>query len=272
MIDILKQYAPSWFKRVVKQAIGNVPAGRNVAVREGDVFIVSYPKSGNTWTRFLIGNLIYKDGVDFSNIEERVPDIYVNSDAVMGKLPSPRILKSHEYFDPRYKKVIYIVRDPRDVVVSYWHFAKKQKKISERVTLDSFVDYFIQGSLDGYGTWGEHVGSWLGSRGGSENMLLLKYEDMLIDTEEELRKVARFVGLCPDAERIYKAREMSSFENMKVMEKQQSQLWKSIRKSRQDIPFVRSGKSGSWNGILSERALVSVNNAWGATMEKLGYK
>src|SRR5216117_3316416 len=102
--------------------MGQVPAGRRLTVFPDDVFIVSYPRSGNTWTRFLIGNLLYQDDpVTFSNIERRIPEIYFNPDHVMRRLSRPRILKSHECFQPRYKRIIYIVRDPRDVCVSNYH-------------------------------------------------------------------------------------------------------------------------------------------------------
>src|ERR1017187_7417206 len=92
---------------------------REVTIFPDDVFLTSYPRSGNTWTRFLVGNLIYQDlGVSFLNVERLVPDMYKTADWVMRRLPRPRVLKSHECFDPRYPKVIYIVRDPRDVAVS----------------------------------------------------------------------------------------------------------------------------------------------------------
>ena len=57
--------------------MGQVPAGRRLTVFRDDVFLVSYPRSGNTWTRFLIGNLLdQEDPVTFANIESRIPEIY----------------------------------------------------------------------------------------------------------------------------------------------------------------------------------------------------
>jgi len=62
--------------KVAKVALDRRPAGRNVTVLPGDVFIVSYPKSGNTWTRFLLGNLIYQDKpITFANVESRLPKV-----------------------------------------------------------------------------------------------------------------------------------------------------------------------------------------------------
>lgn len=268
---MIKHYIPSWIKRDIKKIIGQYPAGRTLTVRETDTFIVSYPKSGNTWIRFLIGNLIHEEGVDFTNIEDSIPDIYLNADSIMRRLPAPRIIKSHEYFDPRYKKVIYIVRDPRDVVISYWHFAKKQKYIVGQTSLDDFVDVFIQGRLNGFGAWGEHVGSWLGARESTANFLLLRYEDLLSNAKEELRKVASFFGVRRDEVRIKRAIELSSFNRMKEMEVNQRIQWKAIRNSRQEIPFVRSGRSGGWKEVLSDQSASSIQDEWRVIMKKLGY-
>jgi len=99
---------------------GRQTASRGVTVFSDDVFLVSYPRSGNTWTRFLLGNLIdQKDPLTFSNIESRIPEIYFNNDRFLRQLPRPRLLKSHECFQPHYPHVIYIVRDPRDVEISF---------------------------------------------------------------------------------------------------------------------------------------------------------
>src|SRR5271169_1412716 len=102
-------------KTVVTYALGIDVAGRNLAVRPDDTFIVSYPRSGNTWTRFLLANLLHPDvTVNFTTIEKLIPDVEAQSSRYMKRLPSPRVIKSHQYFDHRYRKVLYVVRDPRD--------------------------------------------------------------------------------------------------------------------------------------------------------------
>src|SRR5207245_11780408 len=74
--------------------LGKKPAGRALTVFPDDIFIVSYPRSGNTWTRFLIGNLVYHDDpVTFANVEARIPEIYLFPDRILRSLPRPRILK-----------------------------------------------------------------------------------------------------------------------------------------------------------------------------------
>src|ERR1700757_5241519 len=93
----------------VKQVVtGTQLAGRNLTVFHDDIFLTSYPRSGNTWTRFLISNLVYQyQPSTFGNIESRIPEIYFNPDRHMRAMSRPRILKSHECFQPQYPRVIY---------------------------------------------------------------------------------------------------------------------------------------------------------------------
>jgi hypothetical protein len=115
-----------------------VLARRRLTVFPDDVFLVSYPHSGNTSTRFLIGNLLdQEDPVTFGNIESRIPEIYFFPDKVLRRLPRPRILKSHEYFDHRYKRVVYIVHDPRDVATSMYHYSIKRRNVSDTQSRNS---------------------------------------------------------------------------------------------------------------------------------------
>src|ERR1700685_4202503 len=97
-------------KVVTSYLLGTDKAERNFAVFPDDTFIVSYPRSGNTWTRFLIANLMHSETpVTFANIEHVIPDSTALSSRAMKRIRRPRLVKSHEYFDPRYSKVIYLV-------------------------------------------------------------------------------------------------------------------------------------------------------------------
>ncbi|MGD0696114.1 MAG: sulfotransferase domain-containing protein [Terriglobia bacterium] len=257
----------------VKYVLGLDKAGRNLRVYPDDTFVVSYPKSGNTWSRFLIANLSNPgEPATFANINRLIPDPEALSKRSLKKLPRPRILKSHEAFDPRYKKVIYIVRDPRDVVLSEYHFDIKRQLIPEGTPVEERVKLFLEGGTCPYGSWGENVASWLYAREHNPRFLLVRYEDLEADTTRELARLAAFLGIEPTPERLTSAVERSTADQMRKLEKAQAHLWSSTKETRKDKPFVRAAKSGGWRKELPESSLSEIESAWGPLMKKLGYE
>ena len=247
-------------------------AGKNVIVLPDDVFLVSYPRSGNTWTRFLVANLLHPhEPATFANIERVVPDIYVNSQVALLRAPHPRVLKSHEPFDPRYKKVVYIVRDPRDVAVSMYHWEIKRGRIRDDCPWDEYVRRFLAGQCEPLHSWEDNAASWLATRWNSAGFLLLRYEDMLEQPERELGRVADFVGVEHSENTLARAVELSSADHMRTAEKQQSRVWAPTRHTRQDIPFVRAATSGAWRSDLPDSGVRAIEAAWGPLMRLLGY-
>ena len=265
---------------------------------------MSFPKSGNTWIRFLIGNLINPEvPVGFTNIERVVPDIAGSPRKLFRKVMRPRVIKSHDCFDPRYRRVIYILRDPRDVAVSSYFYAKKMKNIEDSVSIADYItnDFMLGGDYNG--TWGEHVGSWiinteivsafmtpggfrrthngfrsrpsldqLGARGHGREFLLVRYEDLLEDTQANLQRISQFMGIHANADRIRLAVERSSARNMRDLESAQSRKWVTTRESRKDINFVRQATSGQWRKTLAPESVAAIESAWGFLMELSGYK
>lgn len=246
------------------------PAGRRVVARETDHWIVSYPKSGNTWTRFLVAHLINPGTtVDYESIRRQVPDIYQESELQLAALPSPRTLKSHEYFDPRYGNVVYIVRDPRDVAVSYFHHHIKTRQIDAGESIETFCDRFVSGTLDGYGSWGENVGSWLGARQHDTlPFLLIRYEDLLAEPLRELSRLASHLHANAEEDFLNEVIARSSFGEMQRLEKQTREAFPD---SRQDLTFARKGKSGTWKDELPTAAARCIADRWGNLMDTLGY-
>lgn len=248
-------------------------AGHNLLAYPDDTFIVSYPKSGNTWTRFLIANLLQPDRpLTLLDMERLVPAVDGQTRRFFNAMPRPRVIRDHGPFDPQYKNIIYIVRDPRDVAVSAYNFVLKGALIDESYPMTSFVNEFVRGARSAVGSWGENVASWLATRGNSPRFLLLRYEEMLSETARELGKIASFLGLPVSAGRLAEAANRSSADNMRRLEKMHGDKWVQNRHmKRKDIPFIRSAKAGGWRTILPESAVAEIESAWGPLMAKLGY-
>jgi len=255
-----------------KRMLGQTSLGRNFEVFDDDTFLVSFPKSGNTWTRFLIANLLYPEqDVNFGTIDRLVPESEQLTRNQLKQVPRPRIMKSHEYFDTRFRKVIYIVRDPRDVVVSQFHFYRKRRRIADDYPIEKFVTRFVAGDTSDYGSWGDNVASWLVARQNSKDFLLLRYEDMMAQTVAELTRVAAFLGRDTTPERIAKAVERSSADEMRKLENKNATA-SVTRNTRQDIPFVRATGSGGWKQGLPESCVIELETAWSPLMTWLGYE
>ena len=247
---------------------------REITVYPDDIFLTSYPRSGNTWTRFLVGNLIYVDEpMTFLNLEQRVPDMYVHADREMRALPRPRVIKSHECFEPRYKTIVYIVRDPRDVAISNYHWEMKKGSFPEGFPMEDFVPRWMESLYwPRLGCWGDHVTSWLSTREEHSGFLVVRYEDLLADPLQELAKIARLLGIEPTPERLNRAIELSSADRMRQLESDQAGKWVQTKYTRQDKPFVRKADSGGWRAVLPPPSVRLIEATWGHLMQHFGYE
>jgi Sulfotransferase domain len=256
-----------------KRAVGLYKPRRDLIIFPDDVFLVSYPKSGNTWSRFLVANLMHPDQpADFASLHRLVPDPFGTYKRIFDRMPRPRVIKSHECFDPTYPRVIYIVRDPRDVAVSQYHFHRKCRLIADDCPMENYLPRFLAGEVCRHGSWGENVASWLATRRPGHRFLLLRYEDMVADTATELTKIAGFLNISATPALISQTVERSSADRMRKLEKAQSHLSTLTKDGRQDLPFVRAASSGGWKAALSHESVAQIENAWGHLMQRLGYE
>jgi hypothetical protein len=260
-------------KAGVKRAFGLHPPRRGLLILPDDIFLVSFPKSGNTWTRFLLANLRFPDQpITFANIDKLVPDPTSASKKEFDQMPRPRIIKSHECFDPRYPRVVYIVRDPRDVVVSQYHYHRKLRKIEDDSTIETFVTRFLAGETCPHGSWGQNVSTWLAASEGSPRFLLLRYEGLVAETTRELAKVVAFLHLRSSPDQITQAVERSSADHMRKLEKAQTDKNGLTKGSRKDLSFVRAAVPGGWRAELPAPMVARLEAAWGPLMQRLGYR
>jgi hypothetical protein len=239
--------------------------GRTLTVFHDDVFLVSYPRSGNSWVRFLIANLLHQDGpASPEYVGARLPGMEV-PDSELLKLPRPRFLKTHEPFHPLYPRVIYIVRDPRDVVRSYLGFLKRRNRISDETTLESFMSRFVAGRLP-YGSWRDHAAEWTRARAGDPDFLLVRYERLKEAAESELERIATFAGISADDTAIRLAVERSSQDSLRALEEDRLRRGGTAR----DALWLGTAGNGTADDG-SEGAMNLLVDHWRAAMTELGY-
>ena len=247
-----------------------VNALRHRGVTPADALLVSYPKSGNTWVKFMLGHALTGVAASFDATEDTIGTIGGRTD-VPALLPGGgRILKSHEAFSAGVRapgRVVYVVRDGRDVAVSYYHHKLRRKHLDPGTTFSSFLPRFIAGEADGYGTWGDHVTSWLDRREALDGRLLtLLYEEALADPRGEVQRVLEFLGAPVAPGAVEAAVEANRFEQMRRRETESA-----FHERQGDKFFVRRGIAGEWRETFSEADLALFDRAFGPVLERLGY-
>ena len=211
-----------------------------------DIYIVSYPKSGNTWLRFLIANMLkvhfdIEREVNFFSLHEFIPDIhtsrYLRSNSFFDDYNLPRIIKSHGNYNPYYKRVILLVRDPRDVCISYYYFLQQRNKIPVQWTIKDL----IHSHKYGIKAWLNHTTSWYRFLPDNYIVKIFRYEDLLNNPQAQLHKIADLLGINITSSSIDKAVLLSSKEAMKSSE---NKHLSSFINNNKNIEFVRQAQAG----------------------------
>ena len=260
--------------KIIKKRLALLQKSNKPLVKESyipdsnDTFLVSYPKSGNTWVRFLIGNYLSGNQCNFTNSHLIVPDIHYNPNDI-SKIEKPRVIKSHHHFCSQYPRIIYLVRDGRDVAVSYYYHYLKYEK-NPQLSFKEYVEKFNVGAV-GFGLWSDHVKSWIDNRDLIDRDLLIKYEDIQENPFESLKRIIKFIGLPVDEEKIRSAVEASRFDKMQTLERQQSSQVDLLAKSDTKLNFVRSGKSAQWKDFFTEEMSHSFLDIHGQALARLSY-
>jgi hypothetical protein len=219
--------------------------------------------------RFLIGNYITKNECTFENCHKITPDIHMNPERC-SEIKRPRFIKSHAPHRSQYPNVIYMVRDGRDVAVSYYHHKLKMRDIAPDTDFAEFLELFNQGGVGPFGIWSDHVQSWLDPD--EDDVLLVRYEDLLDDAMREFRRVLSFTGLPVDDDALGSAVEHSRFENMQRQEREQHDALDVLKDSDGSKRFVRKGEKENWRDIFDEERHNRFFQAHGSAMQRLGYR
>ncbi|KFO26261.1 3-beta-hydroxysteroid sulfotransferase [Fukomys damarensis] len=193
-------------------------------VKDEDVITVTYPKSGTNWLMEIVC-LIHSKGdpkwVQSVPNWQRAPWVETaHGYEILQNSEGPRIFTSHlpiqlfpkSFFHSK-AKVIYGMRNPRDVFVSSYFFMQKLNVAKKPETQQQYLEWFLQGNVV-YGSWFEHIRGWL-SRRQCENFLVVSYEELTKDTRSVVEKICQFLGKELKPEEIDLVLKYSSFEFMK---------------------------------------------------------
>lgn len=162
---------------------------------------------------------------------------------------------------------IYIIRDPRDVVLSgMHHFNLTQQQMIEFMRTHASCNVQTDGNVSEWlGKWSDHAGSW--AQFFPKPKLILRYEDLLKDPILYFSKVAKWLNITQDQKRIDKAVEFSSFKQMKAMEADTGFSERPDHVSS----FFRAGKSGEWRDRLAKADIKQIQADHGAMMKQFNY-
>lgn len=246
--------------------------------RPDDIYIASYPRSGTTVVQLVLHQLVTKGGdLTFDHISEVIP--FLERAIHMGRdfesLPSPRVFKTHLPYGELSRwpgKYIYVVRDGRDVLVSYFHFHNTHLRVrgAAKRKLSEFCDLFLSGRIAG-GSWFKHVSEWL-SRSDHDNVLVVKYEELISDLPREVRRIAAFCDIDVDTATCARICRHCSFDFMKEREAQFDHINEILWERRfQESAFIRRGRTGSWKDELSGAQSIAFDTIAQRWFTKLGY-
>lgn len=248
--------------------------------RTADVFLISFPKCGRTWLTLMIGRSIEQHfGLKNANLLElhqlspmrpEIPRIVVTHD----DRPQWKLADEVERSKSRYrdKKVILLVRDPRDVIVSSY-FQKKKRKRAYTKTLSEY----LHEPIGGFDSLLRFYDVWSKNRMVPKDFLLVRYEDMHAAPQLQLRRVLDFVGLSAISEAtVASAVDYCSFENMRRMEESdQHQSHKLRPKDQADEESykTRKGRVGGFREHLTESELEFLSRRMEESVSELyGYR
>ena len=276
------------------------------------IWLASYPKSGNTLVRSLLAayfftkdgrcnfeiiknilqfpevKLFINQGVNYKNEMEMIKN-YIKVQESINKKKSVQFLKTHSYLFnienhpftnlDNSLGVIYIVRDPRNVLIS----AANHNQTSNEKTLEHLVTGHVMGKNDGNGTlvytgnWASNYESWKSFKSVGK-YLLIKYEDLIYDKEKTFLKILNFIhklsknNFVLDKKKFKNVIDTTDFGNMQRMEKDTDFHESMInKKTGKKVKFFYLGPKNDWKNLLDENIQKKIEKAFKKEMTELGY-
>ena len=199
-------------------------------------WLASYPKSGNTWVRFLLAQYLFGRVESSAQIAASIPDVHVRASSLEGQEVGGVLLaKTHHRLTSamphrdRSIGAIYIVRHPVSVLYSSLNYLQliESPAVADRISPEGYARNFIHLGGDplfmrhGFGSLLEHAGTWVSHP--TMPRLVVRYEDLRDQPDVELSRMLHFLGIEPAHDRVLDAVAQSSFDRMRDLEMSEKQ-------------------------------------------------
>ena len=282
------------------------------------IWLASYPKSGNTWVRSFLTSILYsiegninfndlnklggqyplrsqfKNFVkDFNNIDE-IKNEWINTQDFLNLDNKTKFFKTHHvnckigsssFTDLNNTLgIIYIVRDPRNIITSIMHhFSKKSYQEAKKFIFDEnrwlgIVKETNKKAKDIdlptlIGSWKTHYSSWKIVK---KNFLLIKYEELLLNPDNEFKKIIEYIkkliGVDIDNQKFKSAIEACSFKNLKSEEDKKGFVeGVDEKESSNKKKFFNLGPDNDWKKLLDKDIRLEIEEKFNIEMKELSY-
>ncbi|KAK2840847.1 hypothetical protein Q7C36_012426 [Tachysurus vachellii] len=234
---------------------------QNFQARPDDILISTYPKAGTTWVSYILDLLYFGNTAPERQtsipIFMRVPFI----EAVLPTIPTgvqladnlpttPRLIKTHlpvqlvpKSFWEQNCKVVYVARNAKDNLVSYFHFDRMNQIQPYPGDWNNYIQKFMDGKT-AFGPWYDHVCGYWEKKQTYSNLHYMFFEDMVENTDREVERLCTFLGLSKPTEERENITQNVHFDAMK---QNQMTNYSTLPVMNFSIsPFMRKGKVGDW--------------------------
>lgn len=242
-----------------------VPLAHKLVGKMDVPYLVSFPRSGNTWVRTIVCNITNPEARGNPEIfNEVIPEVRLREVYKIRRKNNLKLIKSHMVFAKDVQKAVYVVRDGRDAVISYYHYTTTRK--GSNVGFSEWFDRYRRGLFGP--TWHAHVESWLsqGEKRLGSGMLVVRFEDLKKDTIGTAGRIVEFLGIDTTHDQLRSAVDMASLE--------QARTWEKNEKGKlldSDASFYRGGKSGQWSSYFNSELRSEFWQSSATAMELAGY-
>ncbi|KAK2820964.1 hypothetical protein Q5P01_023923 [Channa striata] len=250
--------------------------------RPDDIVIVTYPRSGMTWMQEIVPLIM--SGGDPASVEtlpnwDRVPWLEENRACMLNleQRPSPRMFSTHFHYDMMpasffevKPKVINVMRNPKDVFTSSFHYYGIASFLVQPGPQREFLEKFLNGKVM-FGSWFDHVKGWLGADN-KERIMYICYEEMARDLKDSVSRISQFLDKPLSAEVVEQIADRCLFKNMK---KNNMSNFSAVPREFMDqtkSEFLRKGIAGDWKNQLTVEEVEYFDNFYKDKMKDVKFE